>query len=114
MCRRIFFCLDSDFRYDDLTCYCTGSSGGRGCKEDLYFGGSHTSQKVPVVGGNDAFTVSQNTAGTAAAETAAGMGDHGTCFCENSKGTVFKSLLIDLAARRSDNELYKWSHFFPF
>ena len=74
------FCLDSDFRYDDLTCYCTGSSGGRGGKEDLYFGGSHTSQEVPVVGGNDPFTVGQNTAGTAAAEAAAGMGDHGTCF----------------------------------
>ena len=108
------FCLDSDFRYDDLTCHCTGSSGSRGGKEDLYFGGSHTSQKVPVVGGNDSFTVGQNTAGTAAAEATARMGDHGTGFCQNGKGTVLKRLLIDLAAGRSDNQFYKRSHFFAF
>ena len=56
---------------------CRGGSGGRGGRSqiDLHFGCAHPAQEVPVIGGYHPLAVGENTAGPAAAETAAGMGN---------------------------------------
>ena len=102
------------FRNHDLTRNCTGCSSDWGSEEDLHFGGSHTSQKVTVIGGYHTLTIGQNTASTAAAQTAAWVSNHGTGFCQCKKCSVCQSLLVDLTAGRSHDQFGERSHFFAF
>lgn len=99
--------LYGSVRNDDLSCCCACCrSSGRG-KEDFHFGGSHSSEKIPVVGGNDPFSVGKDTAGSAAAESASRMSDNGAGFCQDSQCSVSKSLIINFPAGRRNDQLYE-------
>ena len=96
------------FRTNDLTSHRACRSRSRGGEIDLDFGCSHSSKEVTVVGSDNSFTVSQDTARASAAEAAARVGDHSACLGQSLEDSEISSLFVDLAACRSHDEFYKF------
>ena len=99
------------FWFYDFSCYCTGCCCPWGCQIDFNFGCTHTAQEVTVVGSNYTLTISQDTAGPAAAESTARMSDHGTGFCQSIHDAQVHGLLVDLTAGRCDDQFHIISYF---
>ena len=100
------------FRKNDLTSHRTSRSRSRGGEIDLDLGCSHTSKEVAVVGSDNTFTVSQDTARASAAEAAGRVGDHSACLGQSLEDSEIRRLFVDLAACRCHNQFYIVSNFF--
>ena len=69
-----------NLRFYNLSCSGACGGGGRRSQIDFHLGGAHASQEVAIVGGYHSLAVGQDTAGPAAAQTTARMGDDGPGF----------------------------------
>ena len=100
--------------FNDLSFNRTPGSCHRRRKVNIHLGGTHPAQEIAVICGNNNFIVCQNSAGPAAAETAAGGCDHRTGLREHIECSVRQGFPVDPAAGRRDDQFDEGRDLFSF